>query len=282
MYAGGPGPSNHESRANSIFLWFEHELPGNHSDGGMRDRAYQAGLPNRGVGRARLCPFLLPALSRHLTLASFAYLSVIRSIYFSSSSFSCHRGDIVVLRIAPFCSEADGNMGPQQKPPQSVEARNATTQNPATLIFGHGYGADADGFITRPHPSPSSPSALPPPHPASLPPDTEDSDESESESEIWDSVDYIDAEVSRGVPAHRIVAGGLSQDCAVSLVLGRAARYRGQLGGRRGGLERVFAHGATGVERARGVEKGERAARGDGEGVLGAWDEGYDGSGEDV
>ncbi|OWP06738.1 lysophospholipase II [Marssonina coronariae] len=224
-------------------------------------------------------------------------------------------------------------MGPQQKPPRSVEARNATTQNPATLIFGHGYGADADGFIStcssskdskaimwvlneqpqtllllssrltdslpnpnypinrlhplpppqaRPHPSPSSPSALPPPHPANLPPDTEDSDESESESEIWDSVDYIDAEVSRGVPAHRIVAGGLSQGCAVSLVLGRAARYRGQLGGRRGGLERVFAHGATGVERARGVEKGERAARGDGEGVLGAWDEGYDGSGEDV
>ncbi|CAL3968183.1 unnamed protein product [Diplocarpon coronariae] len=105
-------------------------------------------------------------------------------------------------------------MGPQQKPPRSVEARNATTQNPATLIFGHGYGADADGFISTGH---QFQAAQKLPHLTWIFPNAPHNHETmtdawyESESEIWDSVDYIDAEVSRGVPAHRIVAGGLSQ-----------------------------------------------------------------------
>lgn len=57
----------------------------------------------------------------------------------------------------------------------------------------------------------------------------------EGEEEILVSVEYlcklIDEEVSRGVKLERIIIGGFSQGCAVSLVTALASRYAGKLGG---------------------------------------------------
>lgn len=57
----------------------------------------------------------------------------------------------------------------------------------------------------------------------------------EGEEEILQSVEYlcilIDGEVERGVKLERIVIGGFSQGCAISLVTALASRYQGKLGG---------------------------------------------------
>jgi len=67
----------------------------------------------------------------------------------------------------------------------------------------------------------------------SQPDASDDEFNEEGEDEILTSVDYvcslIDSEVQRGVPLHRIVLGGFSQGCAISLVTGLASEYRGQL-----------------------------------------------------
>lgn len=66
---------------------------------------------------------------------------------------------------------------------------------------------------------------------------SEDDDEfaEEGEDEILASVEYvcglIDEEIKRGVEVGRIVVGGFSQGCAVSLVLALTSRYSGQIGG---------------------------------------------------
>lgn len=36
-----------------------------------------------------------------------------------------------------------------QKAPQRVEAQNTNAERPATFIFLHGFGDDADGFISE-------------------------------------------------------------------------------------------------------------------------------------
>lgn len=60
-------------------------------------------------------------------------------------------------------------------------------------------------------------------------------EDSESEEEILKSVEYIcglvEAEAAKGVKMERIVVGGFSQGCAVSLVLGLASRLKGKVGG---------------------------------------------------
>jgi len=72
---------------------------------------------------------------------------------------------------------------------------------------------------------------------SSKPEDEDDDDEfnEEGEDEILESVEYtcklIDEEVKNGVPVERIVVGGFSQGCAVSLVLGLVSRYAGKFGG---------------------------------------------------
>jgi predicted esterase len=57
----------------------------------------------------------------------------------------------------------------------------------------------------------------------------------EAEVEILESVEYlcslIDDEVKRGIKLERIVIGGFSQGCAISLVTGLGSRYKGQMGG---------------------------------------------------
>lgn len=68
-------------------------------------------------------------------------------------------------------------------------------------------------------------------------PEDEDDDEfnEESEDDILQSVDnicgLIDEEVKKGVEVERIVVGGFSQGCAISLILGMASRYAGKIGG---------------------------------------------------
>lgn len=63
----------------------------------------------------------------------------------------------------------------------------------------------------------------------------DDEFEEEGESEILASVEYlcglIDKEVAKGVKPERIVIGGFSQGCAISLVTGLASRYQNELGG---------------------------------------------------
>jgi pimeloyl-ACP methyl ester carboxylesterase len=39
-------------------------------------------------------------------------------------------------------------MAPSQKPPQRIEAPSVGSSKPATIIFLHGYGDDADSWIS--------------------------------------------------------------------------------------------------------------------------------------
>lgn len=72
---------------------------------------------------------------------------------------------------------------------------------------------------------------------SSKPEDEDDDDEfnEEGEEDILQSVEYIcgliDDEVRKGVEVERIVVGGFSQGCAISLILGLASRYAGKIGG---------------------------------------------------
>lgn len=65
--------------------------------------------------------------------------------------------------------------------------------------------------------------------------DAEENDEDEDEDGMMKSVDYIcgliDKEVEAGVPVERIVVGGFSQGCPISLLVGLISRYKGKLGG---------------------------------------------------
>jgi hypothetical protein len=91
-------------------------------------------------------------------------------------------------------------------------------------------------------------------------------------------VGEVDPGDEEGVDAKRIVVGGFSQGCAVSLVWGNTGRWRDRLGGV------VYLSGYFPLageiewlreEKVGGAEEGERE-----EVVLGAWDEGYDGANE--
>lgn len=66
--------------------------------------------------------------------------------------------------------------------------------------------------------------------------DDDDDDEEDDEEGIMKSVDYIsglvDAEVKVGkVAREKIVVGGFSQGCAISLLVGLMSRHAGRLGG---------------------------------------------------
>ncbi|KAH6706241.1 Phospholipase/carboxylesterase/thioesterase [Leptodontidium sp. MPI-SDFR-AT-0119] len=155
-----------------------------------------------------------------------------------------------------------------QKAPQRVEAQNTNAERPATFIFLHGFGDDADGFINIAHQFQSArklphlswifpnaphnhdanstawytPTAFSPipigsssPTAQESPEDDESNEPAEGEDEIWTSVGYIEGliegELKKGVKLDRIVVGGFSQGCAVSLLVGLAGRFKGSLGG---------------------------------------------------
>lgn len=65
--------------------------------------------------------------------------------------------------------------------------------------------------------------------------ENEDEDDEQVEEEVLNSAEYVrglvDEEVRKGVELKRIVLGGFSQGCAVSLVAGLAGHYKGRLGG---------------------------------------------------
>ncbi|KAH7381810.1 lysophospholipase II [Cadophora sp. MPI-SDFR-AT-0126] len=157
---------------------------------------------------------------------------------------------------------------PSQKEPQIVEAQDPDAGRKATFIFLHGFGDDADGFVNIAHQfqsarklpylkwifpnaphnheanstawyTPTSFSPIPvgsSSSPSEESPETDEFNESpESENEIWESVKYIESliegELERGVELGRIVVGGFSQGCAVSLLLGLAGRWKGDVRG---------------------------------------------------
>lgn len=66
-------------------------------------------------------------------------------------------------------------------------------------------------------------------------PDPEENDEEDDQEGMTKSVEYIcgliDKEVEAGVPAERLVVGGFSQGCAISLLVGLMSRYKAKLGG---------------------------------------------------
>lgn len=61
--------------------------------------------------------------------------------------------------------------------------------------------------------------------------DEEDDDEDGMMKSVEDVCGLIDTEVEAGVPVERIVVGGFSQGCAISLLVGLMSRYRDKLGG---------------------------------------------------
>lgn len=151
------------------------------------------------------------------------------------------------------------------KPPYIVPptAPASSPDHGATLIFLHGYGDDAEGlplglaqqfqFYNKmehlkwvlpnaPHNHEAMtrawyvPKALPNPMKPRVPGHEEDEeDASDDEVGILKSVDMIDQlveqEIRSGTPAERILVGGFSQGCAVSLVWGLIGRFRNKVGG---------------------------------------------------
>ncbi|KIW17887.1 hypothetical protein PV08_05082 [Exophiala spinifera] len=142
-------------------------------------------------------------------------------------------------------------------------ADDSSSERPATLIFLHGYGDDAEGLplglaqqfqfykrmpylkwilpnadhnheaMARAWYIPKSlPNVMKPPIPGH-----EEDDEASPDDEpgILKSADIIDElveqELKSGTPAERILVGGFSQGCAVSLVWSLVGRFRHDVGG---------------------------------------------------
>jgi len=139
---------------------------------------------------------------------------------------------------------------------------DASTARPATLIFLHGYGDDADGLplglaqqfqfynkmqwlkwvlpyaprnqeaMTRAWYVPKAlPNAMKPP----VPDQEDDENAADDEAGIMKSVDVIDQlveqEIKDGIPPERILVGGFSQGCAVTMVWGLTGRFRHKVAG---------------------------------------------------
>ena len=132
----------------------------------------------------------------------------------------------------------------------------------ATFIFLHGYGDDAEGIPlglaqqfqfydkvqylkwvlpNAPHNHEAMtrawyvPKALPSAMKPRVPGHEEDEDAPDDEEGILKSValvdDLVEEEIKSGTPPERILVGGFSQGCAVSLVWGLTGRMRNKVGG---------------------------------------------------
>lgn len=69
------------------------------------------------------------------------------------------------------------------------------------------------------------------PYPSSRPELDDDEDEAGMKSSMTYLVSLIDQLVAKGVPERRIVLGGFSQGCAMTLLTGLTSKYAGKLGG---------------------------------------------------
>ena len=148
------------------------------------------------------------------------------------------------------------------KPPFVLKAADQDTGRPATFIFLHGYADDAEGIplglaqqfqmhkklpylrwllpnaprhpeaMTRAWYMPKAlPNAMKPQVPGEAA-DATDPDDEEGILKTCDKVDdLIQQELDRGVEPGRIVVGGFSQGCAVSLVWGQVGKLRDKVGG---------------------------------------------------
>ncbi|ORY12710.1 acyl-protein thioesterase 1 [Clohesyomyces aquaticus] len=146
----------------------------------------------------------------------------------------------------------------ERKPPVIVPALT-TPDDPAqsaAFIFIHGFGDEAAGIENIPHQFQSAsklphlswilpnalenraamntawymPTALPP-YPPSRPELEDDEDEEGMKTSMAYIVSLIDNLVAKGVPEKRIVLGGFSQGCAMTLLAGLTSKYAGKLGG---------------------------------------------------
>ncbi|EXJ64802.1 hypothetical protein A1O7_01140 [Cladophialophora yegresii CBS 114405] len=146
-----------------------------------------------------------------------------------------------------------------ERPPYIVPptAEASSPARPATLIFLHGYGDDADGlplglaqqfqFYNKmqylkwvlpyaPHNQEAMtrawymPRALPNAMKPRVPGEVAEEEAPDDEAGIMRSVDVLDElveqEIESGTPPERILVGGFSQGCAVSLVWGLTGRLR--------------------------------------------------------
>ncbi|EXJ61275.1 uncharacterized protein A1O5_11832 [Cladophialophora psammophila CBS 110553] len=151
-----------------------------------------------------------------------------------------------------------------EEPPYVVSptADSSSTARPATFIFLHGYGDDAEGLPlglaqqfqfnnkmqylkwvlpNAPHNHEAMarawyvPKALPNAVKPRVPGHEGEEDAPDDEVGIMQSVDMLDQlveqEIKNGTPSERIVVGGFSQGCAVSLVWGLTGRLKHQVAG---------------------------------------------------
>ncbi|EXJ78949.1 hypothetical protein A1O3_08449 [Capronia epimyces CBS 606.96] len=148
------------------------------------------------------------------------------------------------------------------KPPYVVTptAPASSPDRAATLIFLHGYGDDAEGLplglaqqfqfakkmehlkwvlptASHNHEAMTRAWYVPKALPNVMKPHVGDEDEDapDDEAGIMKSVDIVDQlveqEIKSGTPPERILVGGFSQGCAVSLVWGLTGRLRNKIGG---------------------------------------------------
>ena len=153
-------------------------------------------------------------------------------------------------------------MAREQKPPVVIEAASPEAGRAATIIFLHGYSDDAEGlplgvarafqtykraeylrwvlpnapfndraattawFVPRRLPN----GALP-----FVPGEVIDTDDADDEEGILRSVgrldDLVDVELARGTPPDRLLVGGFSQGCVISLVWSLVGRNRHNVAG---------------------------------------------------
>ncbi|KAJ9650223.1 hypothetical protein H2198_010461 [Neophaeococcomyces mojaviensis] len=154
-------------------------------------------------------------------------------------------------------------MAREAKPPFIMEPEDQSKGRPATFVFLHGYGDDAEGlpmglaqqfqfYHKLPylrwvlpnaphHPEAATtawympkalPSAIKPRVPGQAEEDESAPDDEDGILKSCDALDgYIRAEIDRGVPGDRIVVGGFSQGCAISLVWGLIGKERNNIAG---------------------------------------------------
>ncbi|KAF2000310.1 alpha/beta-hydrolase [Amniculicola lignicola CBS 123094] len=113
-------------------------------------------------------------------------------------------------------------------PPITIPALGPPTDpsRSARFIFINGLGDDASGLETN-TPAWYTPTSLTSSHPEL---DDDEDNEGIKTSTIY-VVSLIDGLISQGIPLNRIIIGGFSQGCAMSLIVGLTSKYAGKLGG---------------------------------------------------